>query len=107
MQDAPHGPLPSDLARQDEDDRRPPLTERRWWPWALGGNATFIVAGFALPLLLPLFTGGPAAADPTPPPVAGTAPGFTLPAAMGGEVRLSETLAANEAVVVLFYRGFF
>jgi hypothetical protein len=106
MQDDLHGPLPSDLARQDHDDPRPPLTERRWWPWALGAIATVIVLGFALPLLLPLFSGGPAA-EPTPTPVAGTAPGFVLPAAAGGQVRLSETLAANEAVVVLFYRGFF
>lgn len=106
MQDDPHGPLPSDLARQDEHDLHSPLTEQRWWRWVLGAIATVIVVGLALPLLLPLFSGG-ADADPTPTAETGFAPGFVLPAAAGGEVRLSETLAANEAVVVLFYRGYF
>ncbi len=35
------------------------------------------------------------------------APDFTLPAAEGGEVSLSQSLTDHEAAVVVFYRGFF
>jgi len=36
-----------------------------------------------------------------------TAPGFSLPAAHGREVALTQLLQEHEAVVLVFYRGFF
>ena len=36
-----------------------------------------------------------------------TAPGFSLPAANGREVALTQLLQEHEAVVLVFYRGFF
>ena len=35
------------------------------------------------------------------------APGFSLPSAFGGRVGLTQLLDDNEAVVIVFYRGFF
>ena len=63
-------------------------------------------------MLIPLFSAGEddntsRAAPDSGAPGAPIAPDFVLPAADGSTVRLHEVAAENEAVVLVFYRGFF
>ena len=45
--------------------------------------------------------------QPDPPQVGSMAPGFSLTSALGDRVTLEELLEGRDAVVVVFYRGFF
>ena len=73
-----------------------------WWQRIAIGFSILIV----LALLLPLFAAcngdsGQPAGSTTP------KPDFELAAAQGGLVSLSDTLEANDAVILVFYRGNF
>ena len=46
-------------------------------------------------------------AQPDPPGGGSKAPGFSLTSALGDRVTLADLLEGREAVVVVFYRGFF
>ena len=86
--------------------------ERRWFRWLAITAAALIVISLTLPVLIPLFSGGgddntSRAAPDSGAPGAPIAPDFVLPAADGSTVRLHEVAAENEAVVLVFYRGFF
>ncbi len=78
-----------------------------WWRRAGIAVATFIVLAFMLPLLVPIFSGGNGhdggdAQSPT-----NNVPDFLLPAASGGNFRLSDEIREHDAVVLVFYRGYF
>ena len=71
-----------------------------WWRRVAIGFSALIV----LSLLLPLFV----SCNGDPEPAVGSTtpkPDFELAAAQGGLVSLSDTLEANDAVVLVFYRG--
>ena len=78
-----------------------------WWRWIGMGVAALIVATFTLPLLTPFFTGGGTPAPDQPPVATSAVPDFLLEAADGTTVRLSDETRRNDAVVLVFYRGYF
>lgn len=83
-----------------EDDRS--FFQSPWWQRIAIGFSVLIV----LSLLLPLFV----SCNSDPEPAAGSTtpkPDFELADAHGGLVSLSDTLEANDAVVLVFYRGNF
>lgn len=76
-----------------------------WWQRVAIGFSMLIVLSLLLPVFLLSCNGD---SGSTPEPTGGIpAPDFELAAAQGGLVRLSDTLAANDAVVLVFYRGNF
>ena len=88
-----------------EAEPTPSFFEARWWRWVGIGVAALVVLSFTLPLLAPFFAGND---DPQPPSSSTTRmPDFLLPAAGGGTIRLSEETRRNDAVVLVFYRGYF
>ena len=101
------GDAPEDFEEFVEDERTSNFLESRWWRWLGIGFAAVIAAAFTLPLLAPFFSGS----DPPSPgqPLAGNAavPDFLLEAADGTTVRLSDETRRNDAVVLVFYRGYF
>ena len=89
-----------ELNSMTEDHRS--FFQNPWWQRIAIGFSILIV----LSLLLPLFVScngdsGQPAGSTTP------KPDFELAAAQGGLVSLSDTLEANDAVVLVFYRGNF
>ena len=113
-QDPSDDGAPAELRESDdsvkyvEDEHGTSFLESRWWRWIGIGVGAIIAAALPLPLLLPLFSGG---GDPPPSdqPLAGSArvPDFLLEAADGTTVRLSDETRRNDAVVLVFYRGYF
>jgi hypothetical protein len=104
------GPLPSDIERSDNyvfDYGSAPLMQRTWFKWLMVGVSFAILASFSLPVLLSLNSGdsGTPAYETPPPDI--LAPDFTLLSASGESVRLYDLLEQNQAVVIVFYRGFF
>ena len=91
-----------------EDENTSNFLESRWWRWIGIGVAAVIGAAFILPLLTPFFSGG-GGPPPPPQPVAGRSavPDFVLETADGTTVRLSDETRRNDAVVLVFYRGYF
>ena len=92
-----------ELNSMTEDHRS--FTQSRWWQRiAIGFSALIVIA-----LLLPLFALACGSGEPEPPSGNGglPVPDFELAAAQGGLVNLSDTLEANDAVVIVFYRGHF
>ncbi len=87
-----------------EDDRS--LFQSPWWQRIAIGFAVVIVISLLLPVIALSCNSGPEA-TPTQPAGGLPVPDFELAAAQGGLVSLSDTLAGNEAVVVVFYRGNF
>lgn len=77
-----------------------------WWQRVAIGFSALIVLSLLFPIVALSCNDE---SEPTPSqPVAGIpAPDFELAAAQGGLVSLSDTLEANEAVVIVFYRGHF
>lgn len=74
-----------------------------WWQRAAIGLSALIVLSLLFPVIALSCNGDPesAAGSTTP------KPDFELAAAQGGLVSLSDTLDANDAVVLVFYRGNF
>ncbi len=77
-----------------------------WWQRIAIGFAIIIVLSMLFPVIALSCNSGPEATA-TQPAGGIPVPDFELAAAQGGLVSLSDTLAANEAVVVVFYRGNF
>lgn len=77
-----------------------------WWQRIAIGFAFLIVISMLFPVVALSCNSG---SEPTPTQSAGgiPAPDFELAAAQGGLISLSDTLAANDAVVIVFYRGHF
>lgn len=76
-----------------------------WWQRVAIGFSALIVISLLFPVIALSCNGE---SDPTLEPTAGIpAPDFELAAAQGGLVSLSDSLEANEAVVLVFYRGNF
>ena len=76
-----------------------------WWQRVAIGFSMLIVLSLLFPVIALSCNGE---SEPAPDPTSGIpVPDFELAAAQGGLVSLSDTLAANEAVVVVFYRGNF
>ena len=77
-----------------------------WWQRIAIGFAALIVLSLLFPFIFLSCNG-----ESEPPPSQSTSgapkPDFELAAAQGGLVSLSDTLAANDAVVLVFYRGNF
>ncbi len=97
-----------DLGGFVDDPNASNFLESRWWRWVGIGVAAVIATAFMLPLLAPFFSGGGGARSPSQ-PVAGSAavPDFLLETADGTTVRLSDETRRNDAVVLVFYRGYF
>ena len=103
-------PLQSDVERSENyvvNTPDVPLMQRTWWKWLVAAFSFAILASFTLPVLLPLGGGDNSAPVHTPAPPSTQAPDFTLPSVSGGSVGLYELLEQNDAVVIVFYRGYF
>ena len=101
-----------ELAKFNSSGASSTFLERRWFRWLAIAAAALIVISLTLPVLIPILSaGGDDSASSGAPdsgaPGAPIAPDFVLPAADGSTVRLHEVAAENEAVVLVFYRGFF
>ena len=90
-----------------EDPNSSNFLESRWWRWIGIGAAAVIAAAFTLPLLAPFFAGGGTPPPDQPPAASAAVPDFLLEAADGTTVRLSDETRRNDAVVLVFYRGYF
>lgn len=92
-----------ELNRLPEDHRS--FFQNPWWQRIAIGFSALIVLSLLFPVVALSCNGN---SDPGPELSAGLpAPDFELAAAQGGLVSLSDTLDANEAVVLVFYRGNF
>ena len=94
-----------DPGEQDNSDEAPTFLERRWWRWVVVGVSVLMLATFVLPILPSCNSSQPTAVAPTPD--SGLVPDFTLTSAAGEEVHLYSLLEEHDAVVLVFYRGFF
>ena len=85
------------------------LLDSPWWKRIAIGFAAVLLLALLLPtVVLPVLDGlRDRGAAPEPPPSTLAVPDFELQAAQGGTVRLSDAAAGNEAVVLVFYRGYF
>jgi hypothetical protein len=104
------GPLPSDIERSDNyvfDYGSTPFMQRPWFRWLMAGVSFAILASFSLPVLLQLNSGDSGTPTQEAPPPDALAPDFTLLSTSGENVRLYDLLEQNQAVVIVFYRGFF
>ena len=95
----------------DFDDEPSDFTQSQVWRWALYSVSAVVLLALLLPVLLFACNATGRAASAPPPPVApappATAPDFELEAAGGSTVRLYDLIEANDAVVIVFYRGYF
>ena len=96
-----------DLGGFVDDPGTSNFLEARWWRWAGIGIAVLIAAALTLPLLAPFFGGRGPTLPHQPTPVSAGVPDFLLRAADGTTVRLSDETRRNDAVVLVFYRGYF
>jgi hypothetical protein len=97
-----------ELKEFDELNRSTATTtflEARWFRMAAVGIVALVVLSFLVPVLAPFING--LGGEDTPHSNALTLPDFVLPAAYGDDVRLSDEVARNDVVVIVFYRGFF
>ena len=92
-----------ELNRLPEDHRS--FFQSPWWQRVAIGFSALIVLSLLFPIVALSCNGD---SEPTEQPAVNIpAPDFELAAAQGGLVSLSDTLDANEAVVLVFYRGHF
>ena len=107
----PDGDEVLEYGLDDFDDDPADFTQSKGWRLAVYGVSAVVLLALLLPaLLFACNSSGPAAAAAPPPPTSGlpaTAPDFELEAAGGATVRLYDLFEANEAVVIVFYRGYF
>ncbi len=107
-----------ELAEIDELNRmteeQPSFFQRRWARFGIIAASLLILIALLVPTAFLLQGGGP----PPPPPATPTPPGqprgdtfavpnFELRSAQGSTVRLSDVVAENDSVVLVFYRGYF
>ncbi|MEX2430815.1 MAG: hypothetical protein WD645_02715 [Dehalococcoidia bacterium] len=93
---------PGELEELNRSTSASTFLEQRWWKWAAIAIAALVLASFTVPVLMPLFQ------DNAEPPAQGMqVPDFMLESPNNGTVILSDALAANDYVVLVFYRGFF
>ena len=99
-----------ELAEIEELNRLPAdhrsFFQNPWWQRVAIGFSALIVLSLLFPVVA-LSCNGNSEPTPSQPAVGIPAPDFELAAAQGGLVSLSDTLEANEAVVIVFYRGNF
>ena len=93
-----------ELNRLPEDHRS--LFQSVWWQRVAIGFSALIVISLLFPVIA-LSCNGESEPTPSQPAAGIPAPDFELAAAQGGLVSLSDRLEANDAVVVVFYRGHF
>ena len=96
-----------DLGGFVDDPDTSNFLESRWWRWAGIGAAVLIASALLLPLLIPVFGGGGDELPDQPSTASAAVPDFLLRAADGTTVRLSDETRLNDAVVLVFYRGYF
>ena len=92
----PQGPT-QDPSPEVGSPTSPPAT-----PTPVPSPTPTVAAPSPTPTLAPTPSG-----QPDPPRVGSMAPGFSLTSALGDHVSLDELLEGRDAVVVVFYRGFF
>ena len=99
-----------ELAEIDElnrmTDDRASFFQSKWWKRGAIVFAFIIVLSLLLPILV-LVRGGSSRTPAETQAAALPVPDFELEAAQGGTVRLADEVAANSAVVLVFYRGYF
>ncbi|MDE2836728.1 MAG: hypothetical protein OXL97_04375 [Chloroflexota bacterium] len=99
-----------ELAEIEELNNLPPdhrsFFQSPWWGRIAIGFAALIVISLLFPFI---GISCNSESGPSPSQAASTTPkpDFELAAAQGGLVSLSDTLEANDAVVIVFYRGHF
>ncbi|MEX2598932.1 MAG: hypothetical protein WD533_04670 [Dehalococcoidia bacterium] len=79
--------------------------EKKWWRWIGISAAVLLVATLIIPVLQPLFGGG----DGQPNGQGGQgleAPNFLLSSPNRGDITLSDQVAGNDYVILLFYRTY-
>lgn len=107
-----------ELAEIDELNRmteeQPPFFERRWARLGIIAASLLILIALLVPTAFLLQGGDPPPPPPATPTPQGQPPGdtfavpnFELRSAQGPTVRLSDVVAENDSVVLVFYRGYF
>ena len=89
------------------DETAPSFLQSRWWRRLAVGFAVVVVAALLIPIVAITMSGGSSGDEPSAAPPPAAYPDFELANAHGGAVRLSDAAARNDAVVIVFYRGFF
>lgn len=98
------GPSPEEADELNRSTASATFLQARWFRWLVAGIAVITIVSLAIPFL-PLGGGDGAPAPSAPDAV--RAPDFTLPAADGRSVNLTDLRSRNDYVVLVFYRGLF
>jgi hypothetical protein len=95
---------PEDLEELNRSTASSTFLEQRWWRWLAIIVAALVVLSFTVPAVLPLLGFGN---EQQRPPAEGMqVPDFILESPNHGTVRLSEQVAENDFVVLVFYRTY-
>jgi sulfur-carrier protein len=94
---------PEELEELNRSPATSTFLEQRWWRWVAIAVAALVILAFTVPAVLPLLGMGN---DRQPPAQGLQVPDFLLDSPNRGTVRLSEQLANNDYVVLVFYRTY-